>query len=128
MKHIVGAMGVVLAASFLGCASPRSEARGPNDVLDRMKSELSHSFAQVDTFDAMDDALAHAIGTTTVTSEALLGPMPLPESRMSLAAARSPLQTWGVAEPAEDPQPADMLVSGIDLEIPGARDIPDTRD
>jgi len=103
MKHIVGATGVLLAASLLGCASPRSEARAPNDALGRMKSELAHALAQVDAFDAMDDELAHTIGTTTLTGGTLLAPMPLPESRMSLATeAAAPLQTWGVAETSAD--------------------------
>ncbi len=122
MKHIVGAMGVLLVASFLGgCSSQPASARAPSDVLGRMKAELSHSLAQVDAFDAMDDELAHAIGTTALTSETVLGPMPLPESRMSLAAAMEPaVQTWGVSEPEEEPL--------VTAEIPNVHDIPDTRD
>jgi len=127
MKHIVGAMGVLLAASFLGCASPRTEARAPTDVMSRMKTELAHSLAQVDAFDAMDDELAHAIGTTTVTSETALGPMPLPESRMSLAAAAEPAPvTWGASAQAADGDGTDERLS--EVVVPSAREIPDTRD
>ena len=122
MKHIVGALGVLLVASFLGgCSSQQTKAQAPADVLGRMKTELSHSLAQVDTFDAMDDELAHAIGTTTLTGETVLGPMPLPEERMSVAAAMTPaVQTWGISEPEAEPL--------ITAEIPSVHDIPDTRD
>ena len=121
MKHIVGAMGVLLVGSFLGgCSSQQTQARAPADVLGRMKTELAHSLAQVDTFDAMDHELAHAIGTTTLTSETVLGPMPLPESRMPLAAIEPAVQTWGVSEPEDEPL--------VTAELPSVHDLPDTRD
>lgn len=70
---------------------------------------LSHrAKAPTDVFEAMDAELSNAIvGTTTVTS-APLQAMPLPESRMSVAAAAEApapaMQTWGGSdEPAKDP-------------------------
>ena len=75
---------VVALAAVSGCASAPSR---PTDVLA-----------------AMDRELAHAIGTTTVTSAELTGLAPifaaaameLPEDRMSLSQlAPAPVQTWG---------------------------------
>lgn len=99
---MIGTVGTLFALAFLaGCSSQQPRTQSPNDVIGTMKSELSHSLAQADTFDTMDDELSHAIGTTTVTGAEMLGPMPLPESRMSLAIELSPYQTWGV--PPQDP-------------------------
>ncbi|MBX3206606.1 MAG: hypothetical protein KF764_16150 [Labilithrix sp.] len=124
MRHILGTVGVLVALAFLGgCASQPTRARAPADVFGAMNAELSRSLTKGDAFDAMNDELAHAIGTTTLASAVVLGPMPLPESRLSLAAETRALQTWGVAE-AELEEPAESeLVSGID---PGG--IPDTRE
>jgi hypothetical protein len=125
MRHIVGSVGVLVAVAFLGGCSPSQRARtqAPNDVFGVMDKELSHSLiGKADAFDAMDTELAHAIGTTSLTSDAVLGPMPLPESRMSLAQELRATQTWGVSEepPAVEAQ---AVVSEND-----ANEIPNTRE
>jgi hypothetical protein len=131
MKHIVGTMGLLLVGSFLGgCSSQSAQAKTPTDVVGRLKTELSHSLAQVDTFDAMNDELAHAIGTTTLTSETVVAPMPLPESRMSLAAGTKPaVQTWGVSELVSiDAGEDEAVLSEMTAGIPDLDDVPNTRE
>jgi hypothetical protein len=88
MKHIAGAFGILVVAMTLGgCAGSKTKAQTPNDVA------LARGG---DAFDAMNDELSHAIGTTSLTSDLLLAPMPLPGERMSLAEDSKPAdQTWG---------------------------------
>jgi hypothetical protein len=126
---IAGSMTVLLAVAFLGGCSPsqRVKTQTPSDVFGVMDKELSHSLVgKADAFDAMDTELAHAIGTTSLTSETLpsaeLAPMPLPESRMSLAEELKATQTWGAGEePLASEAPT--MVSEIDpSEIPSTRE------
>jgi hypothetical protein len=79
-------------AALTGCAESTKAAAQPmaaNDVIAQMHEELSHSLSGSD-----------AVGTTSLTSAVLedLGPMPLPEDRMSLSVLAPP--TWGVGDDA----------------------------
>jgi hypothetical protein len=98
--HVVGVLGVLVAASFsIGCNPGSRSSQGP-------------AKAPVDVISAMNAELGNTISTTTVTSEQ----MALPESRMPVAkweddeAPAPPLQTWGAAP--EPPPPVDVLASG----------------
>ncbi len=96
MRFLVGTLAIATAAMALGGCASRPKAQGPNDVLAVMDKELSHTVVNNDALDVMSDELSHAIGTTSLTSETLLTPMPLPEERMSLAEAAKPAPvTWG---------------------------------
>jgi hypothetical protein len=111
MRHLVGLGLVTLAAMLAGCAGARTQVQAPSDVFAVMDKELAQTLTNGDSLDAMNDELSHAIGTTSLTSEVMLGPMPLPESRMSLAEEAKPaIQTWGIAkvEVAEIPATRDQ--------------------
>ncbi len=97
-------IGVVVGLVFLaGCSSPKAPPSAPHDVMTAMKTELAHSFAQLDAFDAMDDELSHAIGTTTLTSATIAPEAPAaPEPK--------PMVTWGVS-PASDEQPEEIATT-----------------
>jgi hypothetical protein len=120
MKHLVASVVVLVAvASLTGCSTtPRT--RTSADVFGAMKTELAHSLVNADAFDAMDDELAHAVGTTTVTSDLVLGPLLLPESRLSIASELRAQQTWGFSD---DGAPAAERVSELELDgVPSSRE------
>ncbi len=91
---LLGTLGLLALTTVVGC--------GPG------LTRHSKAAKAPDVFATMDAELANAVATTTVTSGE---PMPLPESRLSLAQweeeqaepAPPPVQTWGapVAFPPE---------------------------
>ena len=115
MKLIVaGLVGVMVSAALsMGC--------GPG-LSHRVKAPEPTS----DVFTAMDTELSHAmIGTATLTSGEVL---PLPESRLSVAAAREEAQpivaavpTWGAGGESAEPAGAG-IASAAPAPAPAAND------
>jgi hypothetical protein len=106
MKLVAASLGIFFAVSLMGCSHP-SRAKSPDELFASMALELSHSFE-----DGLNDS-AGPVGTTTLTNATVpsveqLGPMPLPEDRMSLSGVDRPaVATWGVpTTPPADGIPA----------------------
>jgi len=99
MRHFAALIVGLSLAGLAGCAPTRPA----HDVEHAMRTELAHAIVlENDALVAMDDELAHAIGTTTLTSAVVAGPafpadeaMPLPDDRMPLTAA---FRTWGAPD------------------------------
>ena len=105
MKLLVAGMGVVVSVAMMtGCGPGLShrQANAPmtpdtSDVLASMNAELSQTI----------------VGTTTTTSAESL---PMPESRMPVAAVREPVvaaaPTWGASgEAIGEPEPAGLAAA-----------------
>src|SRR5262249_11992402 len=108
MKLCLGAALLASLAALTGCSSsPRAKA--PTDVFSAMNSELSKTLPK--SADEVDEELSRSFGTTLLTSATLVRidtilntPIPLPESRMSLAEADAPIPQTG----GESVAPADI--------------------
>jgi hypothetical protein len=103
----------VVLAALTGCSSKQNKTQNPNDVVAAMNAELAHTIDPAQNkhdpyalMQVLEMDSAEAVGITTTTSTTLPGPtspdilatpMPLPDSRMSLAQAddEAAPQTWG---------------------------------
>lgn len=98
MKGVVVSFGLLLALSALtGCSSSqRIKPQSARDTFSGSNDARTHTVAGRDVLEVMRDELAHAIGTTTLTSSLAPADSAAPDSRVSLEEAPSPaLQTWG---------------------------------